>query len=75
MAEIEEQRQRKEEEAARRRELARQQNHGENSTGDAMEHDIEFEQFDAEENELLDSDSTDENSMQVVSASVLVRYR
>ncbi len=64
---MEEQRRRKEEEAARRRQLAKEQNQGGATAEDAMEDDEEFEQFDAEGDELLADDSEDEDSMQVVS--------
>ncbi|KAJ4367368.1 nuclear GTP-binding protein nug1 [Neocucurbitaria cava] len=64
LAEVEETRRRKEEEAAQRRELAKQQKLGAGDTADAMEDD-EFEQFDVEDNELLDDASEDEESMQV----------
>jgi nuclear GTP-binding protein len=65
LAEVEEQRRRKEEEAARRRQLAKEQNQGGATAEDAMEDDEEFEQFDAEGDELLADDSEDEDSMQV----------
>ncbi|EFQ90135.1 hypothetical protein P3342_003393 [Pyrenophora teres f. teres] len=66
LAEVEEQRRRKEEEKARLRQLAREQKTGGTAAEDAMEDDEEFEQFDAEGDELLADDSTeDEVSMQV----------
>lgn len=70
MAEVEETRRRKEEEAAQRRELAKQQKLGAVVTADAMEDDDEFEQFDVEDNELLDDASEDEESMQVVGVPI-----
>ena len=72
MAEVEETRRRKEEENARRRELAKQQRLGAGTSADAIEGDVEFEEFDVEDNELLDDGSEDEDSMQVVS-SLIVR--
>ncbi|KAJ4355090.1 nuclear GTP-binding protein nug1 [Ascochyta clinopodiicola] len=66
LAEVEEQRRLKEEDAVRRRELAKQQRAGGVAAADAMEDDDdEFEQFDAEGDELLAEDSDDEDSMQV----------
>ena len=52
-----------------------QQKLGEYAIGDVMEDDVEFEQFDAEENELLNDDNEDEESMQVVSSRDLARPR
>ncbi|KAF1364757.1 hypothetical protein EJ07DRAFT_161741 [Lizonia empirigonia] len=66
LAEVEEQRRQKEEDAVRRRELAKQQRANGGAAADAMEDDDEeFEQFDAEGDELLAEDSDDEDSMQV----------
>jgi nuclear GTP-binding protein len=67
LAEVEEQRRQKEEEAVRRRALAKQQRASTGASADAMEddEDDEFEQFDAEGDELLAEDSGDEDSMQV----------
>jgi nuclear GTP-binding protein len=70
LAEVEEQRRQKEEEIVRRRELGKQQKASGGAVTDAMEDDDEeFEQFDAEGDELLAEDSDDEDSMQVVSTS------
>ena len=66
MAEVEEKRREKEEENARRKELARQQKLGGAVTADAMDDDAEFEQFEAEGDELL-ADDSDDDSMEVVS--------
>ncbi|KAF1840820.1 nucleolar GTP-binding protein 2 [Cucurbitaria berberidis CBS 394.84] len=68
LAEVEESRRRKEEENARRRELAKQQRLGVGPAADAVEGDVEFEEFDVEDNELLDG-SEDEDSMQVDNAN------
>ncbi|KAL6704025.1 nuclear GTP-binding protein nug1 [Coniothyrium glycines] len=68
LAEIEETRRRKEEENAQRRELAKQQKAGAAVAEDVMEDD-EFEQFDAEGDELLAEDSEDEDDMQVESSN------
>jgi nuclear GTP-binding protein len=66
LAEVEEQRRQKEEEIVRRRELGKQQKASGGAVTDAMEDDDEeFEQFDAEGDELLAEDSDDEDSMQV----------
>lgn len=66
LAEAEEQRRNREEENARRRQLAKEQKLNAASAEDAMEDDEEFEQFDAEGDELLADDSSeDEDSMQV----------
>ena len=68
MAEVEEGRRKKEEEKARLRQIAKEQRLGGATATDAMEGDDEFEQFDAEGDELLAEDSSeDEDSMQVVS--------
>lgn len=73
MAEVEEGRRRKEEENAARRELLKQQKKNAGGATDAMEDDMEFEEFDVEDNELLgDDDSEAEDSMQVVRSLVLV---
>ncbi|CAO2650415.1 Nn.00g017070.m01.CDS01 [Neocucurbitaria sp. VM-36] len=69
LAEVEETRRRKEEETAQRRELAKQQKLGAGATADTMEDDGEFEQFDVEDNELLDDASEDGDSMQVDSSN------
>lgn len=67
LAEAEEQRRKKEEENARRRQLAKEQKLNGTDAENAMEDDDEFEQFDAEGDELLADDSSeDEDSMQVV---------
>jgi nuclear GTP-binding protein len=64
LAEVEETRRRKEEETARRRELAKEQKL---NGGAASEANDDFEDFDAEDNEQLDlDDSEDEDSMEVV---------
>ncbi|RMZ69028.1 Delta-1-pyrroline-5-carboxylate dehydrogenase mitochondrial [Pyrenophora seminiperda CCB06] len=66
LAEVEEQRRRKEEEKAHLRQLAREQKNAGTAAEDAMEDDEEFEQFDAEGDELVADDSSDdEDSMQV----------
>jgi len=65
LAEVEEQRRRKEEDNARRRQLAKEQQQKGTTAEDVMEDDEEFEQFDAEGDELLADDSEDEDSMQV----------
>jgi nuclear GTP-binding protein len=73
LAEAEEQRRRREEENARRRQLAKEQKLGGAPAEDAME-DEEFEQFDAEGDELLADDSSeDEDSMQVVCSPAVSR--
>lgn len=71
LAEAEEQRRRREEDNARRRQLAKEQKLNGASAEEAMEDDEEFEQFDAEGDELLAEDSSeDEDSMQVVRSAV-----
>jgi nuclear GTP-binding protein len=62
LQEIEEKRREKDEEAARRKELARQQKQG----GEAVANTMEGDEGLLDE-ELLEEDSEDENSMQVVS--------
>jgi nuclear GTP-binding protein len=70
LAEIEEGRRRKEEEKAHLRQVAKEQRLGGATATDAMDDDEEFEQFDAEGNELLaEASSDDEDSMQVVGPS------
>jgi nuclear GTP-binding protein len=70
LAEVEEQRRKKEEENALRRQLAKEQKLAGGAVADAMEDDEEFEQFDAEGDELLADDSSeDEDSMQVDNSS------
>src|SRR5690242_16582296 len=66
LAEVEEQRRQKEEDAVRRRQLAKEQRANGGASADATEdNNDEFEQFDAEGDELLAEDSDDEDSMQV----------
>lgn len=66
LAEVEETRRRKEEENARRKELAKQQQKAGGQDAEDVMEDSDFEQFDAEGDELLAEDSDDEDSMQVV---------
>jgi nuclear GTP-binding protein len=63
LAEVEEGRRRKEEETARRRELAREQKLNGGAVAEGAD---DFEEFDAEDNEQLDTDSEDEDNMDVV---------
>jgi nuclear GTP-binding protein len=64
LAEVEEKRRLKEEETARFRQLAKEQraNGGAAATDPAED----FEEFDAEDNELLDDDSEDDDAMDMV---------
>jgi nuclear GTP-binding protein len=63
LAEVEENRRRKEEESTRRRELAKEQKANGGTVEQAAD---DFEEFDVEDNELLDDGSEDEDSMEVV---------
>jgi nuclear GTP-binding protein len=63
LAEVEENRRRKEEENTRRRELVKEQK---SNGGAAVQVADDFEEFDAEDNELLDADSEDDDTMDVV---------
>jgi nuclear GTP-binding protein len=63
LAEVEENRRLKVEETARRRELAKEQKL---NGGVVTEGADDFEEFDAEDNEQLDTDSEDEDTMDVV---------
>ncbi|KAF1915249.1 nucleolar GTP-binding protein 2 [Ampelomyces quisqualis] len=66
LAEVEENRRRKEEETARRRELAKEQRQNGGVSAEAAG---DFEEFDAEDNELLDTDSEEEDTMDVDNAN------
>ncbi|KAH8727550.1 P-loop containing nucleoside triphosphate hydrolase protein [Phaeosphaeriaceae sp. PMI808] len=66
LAEVEETRRRKEEENTRRRELAKEQRLGGGATVDASD---EFEEFETEDNEQLDDESEDEDTMEVDSSN------
>ena len=68
LAEVEETRRRKEEENTRRRELAREQKLNGGAVAEAAD---DFEEFDAEDNEQLDIDSEDEDTMDVVGSYTL----